>query len=290
MQKGKRQKAKGKRQKWRGLFLFGWALLGMLPCASFAQVLKTPALYEQCQSLTESAANTDAIAKAAAALKGADAKKRQEALQTLVKSCDPRAGEALLGALRNEDATVRVAVVEALGKLGSQDAIDPMIEALQTDQDARVRAALGLALGSFNVHRARNAALNVLVNTGGAKVTDEAEMRARCFGVLVVNQMRDVRFSRKAISFLFDFLDNADPKLRALAETTAAELQHTRNGVHELIGILQQHNFPDFRRKAAYWLGQWGAAEARDALQQAALGDRDASVQQVAKAALAKLK
>jgi HEAT repeat protein len=277
-------------------------LLGLHPCllsgllvllcssAALAQFSKTPTLYEQCESLAENAANTTAIAKATAELKGSETKKRLEAVQSLTKTCDPRVNDTLLGLLQDADATVRVATVEALGKLGNQEAIDPMIEALQNDKDWRVRAALGLSLGSFNVHRARNATLNVLVNTGNVKVTDEGDMRARCFGILVVNQMRDVRFSRKAVSFLFEFLDHDDPKLRQVAEATAIELQNTRNGKHELVGILQQHNFPEYRRKAAYWLGQWGVTEARAALEQAALGDRDSSVQQTAKAALAKLK
>jgi HEAT repeat protein len=215
---------------------------------------------------------------------------RIEAVQALAKTCDTRATDTLLSALRDEDATVRVAAAEALGRLGNRDAIEPMIEVLLADKDWRVRATLGLALGSFNVHAARNATLNVLVNTGNEKVTDEGDMRARCFGILVVNQMRDVRFSRKAVSFLFEFLDHDNPKLRQVAEATAVELQHTRNGKHELVGILQQHNFPEYRRKAAYWLGEWNATEARAALEQTALGDRDSSVQQMAKAALAKLK
>ncbi len=290
MQESKRQKAKGKRQKWGLRLAFSWLLLGLLGTVGWAQYSKTPALYEQCAALTENAANTSAIAKATAALKSTDAKKRIEVVQALTKICDPRVNDTLLGFLQDAEATVRVAAVEALGKLGNQEAIDPLIEALQTDKDWRVRAALGLALGSFNVHRARNATLNVLVKTGKVKVTDEGDLRARCFGILVVNQMRDVRFSRKAIGFLFEFLDHDDPKLRQVAEATAAELQHTRNGLHELIGILQQHNFPAYRRKAAYWLGQWGVPEARAALEQAALGDRDVSVQQTAKAALAKLK
>ena len=257
---------------------------------TFAQYSKTPALYEQCEGVAENANNTAPIAKATTALKSAEAKKRIEAVQALAKTCDTRATDTLLSALRDEDATVRVAAAEALGRLGNRDAIEPMIEVLLADKDWRVRATLGLALGSFNVHAARNATLNVLVNTGNEKVTDEGDMRARCFGILVVNQMRDVRFSRKAVSFLFEFLDYDNPKLRQVAEATAVELQHTRNGKHELVGILQQHNFPEYRRKAAYWLGEWNATEARAALEQTALGDRDSSVQQMAKAALAKLK
>lgn len=292
MKQGKRQKAKGKRQKVVSLAWCGFALVWLLSAGSvgsvLAQTLKAPALYEQCEALTENPAQTAAIEKLTTTLKGSDAKQWPAAATALGKSCDVRATEPLLAALRSTDVNARLAAVEGLGLLGNPETVEALIEALQ-DKDWRVRAALGLTLGSFKVHAARNATLNVLVNTGGAAVTDAGDMQARCFGVLVVNQMRDVRFSRKAISFLFDFLDHEDPKLRALAETTAAELQHTRNGYHELIGILKQHNFPAFRRKAAFWLGQWGQVEARSALAEAAIADRDSSVQQAAKVALGKL-
>jgi HEAT repeat protein len=287
MREGKRQKAKGRRQKWVGqLALAGW-LMCLLSGAG-AQTIKVPVLYEQCQPLTESAAQTEAIAKHSAAFKSGEAKQRRAAAQALAKTCDPRVSNVLLEALKDEDAVVRLAVVEALGRLGNPETVEPLIEALQ-DRDWQVRAALGLALGSFNIHAARNATLNVLVNTNNVKVTDEGDLRARCFGVLVVNQMRDVRFSRKALSFLFDFLDYDDPKLRAIAEATARELQHTRNGYHELIGILKQHSYPDYRRKAAFWLGEWRKQEGRAALAEAAIADKDARVQQTAKAALEKL-
>jgi HEAT repeat protein len=274
---------------------FGKTLAGLLVLLAFvavtgnAQAIRAPALYEQCAALAENTAQTEAIAKAGAQLKHNDPAKRSAAAASLAQTCDPRVTTLLLGLFNDEASAVRVAAAEALGKLGADEAIEPMIEALK-DQDWRVRAALGLALGSFKQQAARNATLNVLVNTGNNPLTDEGDLRARCLGILVVNQMRDVRFSRKAISFLFDFLDHENPRLRQLAEETAAELKHTRNGVHELIAILKQSNFAEFRLKAAYWLGKWEAQEARAALAEASVGDRDAKVQKVAKEALANLK
>src|SRR5262249_23771823 len=105
-------------------------------------------------------------------------------------------------------------------------------------------------------------------------------------GILMINQLRDVRFSRKAIGFLFLFLDSKNQTLRRIAEETAMKLKDTRNGYHELIGILKQHNYPDFRRKSAYWLGKFNLEEARPALAEASVADRDPSVQRVAKEAL----
>ncbi len=260
---------------------------GLIVCTqsaaqSGAPPIRAHSLYEQCPSLqTSNESATNAIASRT----DNDAQKRIEAAAGLAKSCDSRAVEPLVAALKDSEVSVRLAAVEALGQLGDRSAIEPLIEALN-DQDWRVRAALGHTLCSFQAYQSSNAALNTLVNSGERKVNDEGDLRARCIGILMVNQLRDVRFSRKAIGFLFTFLDHENAKLRRIAEETALELKNTRNGYHELIGILKQHNYPDFRRKAAYYLGKYNLEEARPALAEAATGDRDPSVQKVAKEAL----
>ncbi len=264
---------------------FGFVVL--LAVNGWAQTLKTPELYAQCAQPLKDVTSANA---ALAALKDPAAKKRIAAAHALAQSCDARAVEPLLAALKEDkDVEVRIAAAAALGQLGSVESVDPMIEAL-SDTDARVRAQLGHSLGSFVAHRARNAVLNVLVNPGGAEIKDEADLRARCFGILVVNQMIDVRFSRKAIGFLFGFLDHKDPQLRAIAEATAVELQHTRNGLRELMGIIKVHNYPPFRRQAVEWLGRWGDPEARDLLTETAAHDRDVTVKATAVEALKLLK
>jgi HEAT repeat protein len=191
----------------------------------------------------------------------------------------------LIELLRDEEAEVRAAAVEALGRLGDEAALEPLIMAL-ADPDWRVRAGLGHALCSFEVERASQAALNVLVNPGSRGILDEGDLRARCQGILAINQLRDVRFSRKAIIFLFQFLDHEREPYRRIAEQTAMEVRHTRNGYHELVAILQQHNYPAFRRKAASWLGRFGIEAARPALAEAARSDPDPEVRRLATAAL----
>lgn len=243
-------------------------------------------LYEQCSVLQNSNATATVLL---AALKDKDAQKRVKAAEALAKSCDERAVEPLIAALKDDEWPVRLAAVEALGRLGDRRAVESLIE-MVNDPEWRVRAVLGRALCSFQFYQSNNASLNGLVNPGEKKVTDEGDLRARCLGILAVNQLRDVRFSRKAIGFLFTFLDHENQKFRGIAEETALELKGTRNGYHELIGILKQHNFPDFRRKAAYWLGRFQIEEARPALAEASVADRDPSVQKVASEALAGMK
>lgn len=270
-----------------GLLVLIFLLAGLIARAqSAATPLRAEPLYEQCAQLKN---DNEAAPVAIATLKDKETAKRLKAVETLAKSCDSRAVEPLVATLKDSEAQVRLAAVEALGRLGDRASIEPLIEAL-SDEDWRVRAALGRALCSFQVYQSSNAALNTLANPAGRKINDESELRARCFGILMVNQLRDVRFSRKAIGFLFTFLDCEDEKLRRVAEETALELKNTRNGFRELIGILKQHNYPVFRRKAAYYLGKYNIEETRPALAEAAAGDRDPSVQKVAKEALEGMK
>jgi HEAT repeat protein len=249
--------------------------------------IRAQPLYELCQALVD---NNNSVPAAITELKDKDSKKRIKAAETLTKACDSRAMNPLLAVIRDDsEVAVRVAAVEALGQLGDQQAIDPLIEMIESS-DWRVRVAMARTLTSFQVYRSSNAVLNVLSNPGDKKVTEEGDLRARCQGILQVNQLRDVRFSRKAVGFLFLFLDHENQEFRRIARETAMELKGTRNGHHELLGILKQANFPDFRRKAAYWLGKFNIEETRPALEEAAATDRDSMVRQAAQEALAAMK
>lgn len=254
--------------------------------SSSGPAIRVLSLYEPCQSLVE---NNGAVPAALAALKDKDSQKRIKAAETLAKACDSRATKPLLAALGDEEVAVRVSAVEALGQLGDQQAIDPLIEAIE-GAVWQVRVALARTLCSFQVYRANNAVLNLLTNPGDKKITEEGDLRARCAGILAVNQLHDVRFSRKAVGFLFLFLDHEDQNFRRIARETALALKDTRNGYHELLGILKQANFPDFRRKAAYWLGKYNIEDTRSTLEDVAANDRDSMVRQAAQDALAAMK
>lgn len=254
--------------------------------AAPAAPIRALPLYEKCDALADNAAAPAAIA----ALKDKDADKRIKAAETLAKACDARATNPLLAVIRDDaEVPVRVAAVEALGRLGDQETIDPLVELIE-GSDWRVRVALARTLTSFQIYRASNAVLNVLSNPGDKKVTEEGDLRARCQGILQVNQLRDVRFSRKAVGFLFLFLDHENQQFRRIARETMMELKGTRNGYHELLGVLKQANFPDFRVKAAYWLGKFNIEDTRPALEDAAATDRDSLVRQAAQDALAAMK
>lgn len=267
--------------------LFALFIASIICASAFAQrpaepqPIRAEPLYGQCASLRD----TGAVALSAiVALKDKDAQKRVKAAETLAASCDARAVEPLVAALKDPETAVRVAAAQALGQLGDRNAIEPLIEAIG-DEDWRTRAALARTLCSFQAYASSNATLNTLANPGGKKISDEGDLRARCQAILMINQLRDVRFSRKAIGFLFGFLDYQDEKLRRIAQETALELKNTRNGFRELIGIFKQSNFPVFRRKAIYYLGKYKIEEALPILTEAANEDRDPVVRKMAKEA-----
>ncbi|HKX27803.1 MAG TPA: HEAT repeat domain-containing protein [Blastocatellia bacterium] len=239
-------------------------------------------LYQPCSQLRP---RDEAPLAALPALRDPSSSRRAEAAESLARSCDPRAVEPLATALGDAEVSVRLAAIEALGRLGGRQALDSLIK-VTADPDWRVRAGLARTLCSFQLAQSSSAALNLLVNPGDRAVDDEGDLRARCLGILLLNQLRDVRFSRKAILILFHFLAHREDRLRLIAEETALELRQTRNGYHELIGILKQDRYPDYRRRAAYWLGRFAVGEAGEALAEAAAADPDPEVRRIAAAAL----
>lgn len=229
-----------------------------------------------------------------AVINGQDSSLNQMRSLPLYTKCQPpaAAGEERLAiavkALKDADPAKRINATELLVESCHESAIDALIDAI-SDPDWRVRAAVGRALCSFQISRASNAALNALVNPNDRKITDASDLRARCLTILAINQLRDVRYSRKAIGFLFTFLDFEDPEMRRIAEAAAGELKNTRNGFHELVSIVRQHNYPDFRRKAAIYLGTFPKEQAAEILAEVAANDRDDGVRQAAKDALIRM-
>ena len=247
------------------------------------------ALYQQCESLDKGTAAAQSLTADIESLKSAEVNMRIQAAERLAHSCDRRAVSALTRMLKDgKSALARAAASKALGQLGDREAIDPLLEAI-ADSDWQVRAQVGRALCSFQVHRASYDVLNSLVNPLNTPLGDESDLFARCQGILVINQLHDVNFSRKAVQLLFGFLDLDKPAMREIAVATMYELKKTRNGPHELNGLLKQSLIPGFRIKAAQWLGRLAIEGGREALVEAAAHDRDPGVRDAAAAALAQL-
>jgi HEAT repeat protein len=267
------------------LFLL-W-LIVLSPVDAQTLGLKPQPIFDQCPEL-KSGAGEDAVALSVAALKDKDAAKRGQAAQRLAASCDLRAVEPLIDALKDESHAVRAASVEALGKLGDASAVEPLVE-LIGDKDWRVRMALISSLASFKTFGARNMVLNGIAFTAGADPDNEDDLRVRCAAILTCNQLMDVRYSRKAILFLYNFLASEHPTMRKFAAETMHELKSTRNAASELTAILKNDHNPELRRWAAEWMGKIGLDAKREALSEAAAKDSDATVRKAAAEALARL-
>lgn len=266
-----------------------WCALLMFASAGAASA---QTFYPQCEALQGEGAPDAAMKKNLDALKGSDPKAREQAIKQLSGTCDKRVTESLVALLGEKDPAVRMAVIETLGRLGDRAAIDPMIEALYQEPDWKVKDVYASALASFQIYRASYAVLNTIANPQSQKVTDEVELRTRCHAVLLVNQLRDVQFSRKAVSFMLIFVAYPEEPLRRIAEETMYALRDTRNGKHELTGILKQSHYAEFQILAANWIGRLGIEDARFLLEQMTATEAkglNPRVQKAAKDALAAL-
>lgn len=270
-------------------WLTGLALVCLTTCLSGQTGAQAPALVSQCETLRSEGEPAEAVRKNLDALKDKDAKVRQQAAQKLAVACDRRAVDSLLILLNDAEPAVRIAAVETLGKLGARTTIDPLLEALNGEKDWTVKYAYADALAAFQVHRASYDVLNALANPQGGQVKDLAEMRTRCHAILLVNQLRDVNFSRKAVGILFEFIDDRRPEFRQLAEQTFQRLGETRNGKHELMGILRQNRYPEYQLKAVTWLGRLGIEDAREVLLEMSKTEIDARVKKAIQETIALL-
>lgn len=254
-------------------------------------------LYVPCQA----ADSSEPITAIRARLREPAPAARAAAVTALAGKCHRESLDAILAMFQDPEAVVRIAAVEAIGTLRDHSqSEDPAAEArtgqiiaqllaLALDADWRVRAALTRTLASFQVYQASNAVLNLIANPGGKKIVEEGDLRVRCQAILMVNQLRDVRFSRKGIGFLFGFLDYPDTVLQSVAVEAARELKQTRNGYHELVGIAKKPGFPGYRLRAIEWLAEWKMVGARPALEEIVAGETNQRVKEAAIRALERI-
>ena len=246
-------------------------------------------LYDQCKVRKSTVAGKRIVDAQAVKLKSSSRDERIRAVGALAASCDARATPLLTGLLKEDkDPAVRAAAVTALGHLGDPDSIEPLRNAI-ADPDSRVLFELGPALCAFQDYKASYDTLNYLANPGNRPMNTVADLAARCRAILSLFQLQNVGFSRKAMHFLLEFLDHSDPAFRQLTMDTLREARKTKNGPHELVGILKQSNNPDFKMKAAFWIGELKIESGRDLLTEVSANDRDYRLRREAEKALAKL-
>jgi HEAT repeat protein len=265
------------------LFAFVPGVTAQEKTAPEQYVIQARPLLQQCEELKDG--EEDNIAAARKTLVTADAAEKIRLAKELGKSCHKKSADALVLLLQDSDPLVRVAAIEALGTLGDAETIDSLIE-IANDPDWRVRFALGPVLCAFQKQKSSYAALNYIVVISPTGALTESDVRARGITALAVNQLRDVSFSRKTIYYLFSLQDHPDEMVRKMAQETLIALKDTKNGPHELVGLLKQAINPSYRRNCAYWLGQLKIEKGRDILLEVAQNDPDKEVKQTAAEAL----
>ncbi len=234
-------------------------------------------------------ADDPVITKAAKDIATADNAAKIKIAADLGNTCNKKSTPVLLTLLQEKDTDVRIAAIEALGRLGDEEAVEPLAD-LRTEPNWKLRFALGPVLAAFPVWKARYSALNFIASTSESEVKlDENDIRARCNTVLALHQLTDVTFSRKSMRFLIGYLDIADEKIHKIALATMQEMPKTRNFQFEIVGELRQANNPHVRKKCAYWIGELKIERGRDTLIDKAANDPDPEVKKEAAAALKKL-
>ena len=208
-----------------------------------------------------------------ATLKDKDSGIRYNAAHALGKIGDNRAvGPLIAVLLKDIDGSVRASAAEALGHIGDKGAVEPLILALK-DTSEGVRYSVAHALGMLGDKRAVDP-LIVALNDSCTYVRWNA---AEALG-----KIRD----KKAAEPLIAALKDANPDVRRLAANALSELGE-ENAVEVFIVALKNEN-SDVRREAIRALEAIGDGRAIEPLI-AALMDKDEGVRIVSADALREL-
>jgi len=263
-----------------------WVLGGA--CSLSAQLTTDPMpIPKQCAMLSTGNPD-DTIARDLASLAAPQPEaKTEEVLRRLGGTCDTRTVEAMIAQLGVESLPIRLAAIDGLGRLGGGESADALVELLQSDPSPPIQLALIPAMIAFPNLRGR---VRDLIAVNNAQKTDTPE-KAHVKGVamLTLNQLTDTAHNRKAILAQFDLENSGIPAIQPTVAASMRGLSKTRNGVRELIGILKKHDIAIVRTWAATWLGKIRAEEAKEALQNAVINDKNSEVKAAAEAALREL-
>jgi beta-lactamase regulating signal transducer with metallopeptidase domain len=216
-------------------------------------------------------ATREQVAKALLnALKDENAEVREQAMQALAKMGSPLAFEPMVAALKDSSAQVRHQAAFNLGQLGDPRAIPPLTAALK-DADADVRQQSVFALGQLHAKEAVPA-LTAALKDENADVRQQA--------AFALGQLGD----RSAVQPLLGALKDTDADVRQQAAFALGQVGDT-TAVPALVQALSDEK-SDVRQQAAFALAQVGDASAVDALTNAMMKDQDPEVRQQAAFAL----
>ena len=213
------------------------------------------------------------VAALSAALKDSDAEVRKAAMQALVQLRDPSIFEPLLQALRDASPDIREHAAMALGQLRDARAIDPLNAALK-DVNADVREQVVFALGQLK-------ALGSLAALSQALKDEDADVREQA--AFALGQLRDPR----AVDALIEAMKDSSPDVREHAAFALSQIRDRR--ALAALSAAVSDSSDSVREQAVFALGQLRDPAAIDSLM-AALKDNKADIRQNAAFALGQIR
>ncbi|MGD2136604.1 MAG: HEAT repeat domain-containing protein [Gemmatimonadales bacterium] len=201
------------------------------------------------------------------------------AVQSAVVADQPRQDvqddfATLVAMLRMRDASMREHAAEALGRLGDQRAVEPLMNVVLNDADASVREHACTALGLLGDSRAVDVLSRAAQSDPSARVREHAAS--------ALSQLGDV----EAVPSLIDAVVNdRDAAVREHAATALGGLGDP-SAVPALIDAVLHDRSAEVREHAATALGQLGDRRARDPLVRVGRTDPDPEVREHAVVAL----
>ena len=199
--------------------------------------------------------------------------RRRRAANALGNIGDEKAVEPLISALNEENVHIRRATAGALGHIGDERAVEPLILALN-DEDKSVRTLVAGALGKIRDKRAVEPLILAL---------NDDEEDVRWYASVSLGEIGD----KKAVEPLTHALKDEGKIVRCFAAESLGKIGDKR-AVEPLIQILKSEK-EDSRCFVARALGEIGDKRANESLTQA-LKDNDNAVQKAAKEALEKIR
>ena len=183
---------------------------------------------------------------------------KEEAQNVLIKIADSDLIEKLIKLLTDTDSNVRRNAANALGKIGTEKAVDPLIAVLKDkDTDRNVRQSVADALGKIGTEKAIDPLIAVLND-------EDMDWEVRQSTASVLCKIG----KEKAIDILIAVLKDRDmdEDARQRAAYTLSEIG-TKKAIDALIAVLNDKDMGwGVRRSAADALGKIGTEKAVDAL------------------------
>ena len=207
---------------------------------------------------------------------------RAIAAEALGQMKDPRAVDALLGLLEDNNSGVRTTTVRTLGKIGTENTVKPLIKQLAADKNPDFRICAIEALGNLN----DKLAIEPLIKSLEDKVPEVRIAAARSLGSLGDERAEEALIvkldkstqelqkqmilalgkigGKKTVEALIRKLEDKDPEIRKCAAESLGKLGDLRS-VDPLLRCLED-KISEVRNAAAYSLGILRTDKAVDAL------------------------